>query len=93
MYGAKPLPGERVDTDELINRVAAETGLSQKTVEKITSSLFEQMTHYLEQCRPINIKDFGTFFIRPTTPTRTFKFNPSQRLRAIFGWSSTYKGK
>jgi hypothetical protein len=21
-----------------------------------------------------------------------FKFNPSQRLRALFGWSSTYRG-
>jgi DNA-binding protein HU-beta len=22
-----------------------------------------------------------------------FKFNPPQRLRKLFGWSSTYKGK
>jgi len=30
--------------------------------------------------------------VRAGRSSWVFKFNPSQRLRALFGWSSTYRG-
>lgn len=92
-YGFKPLPRERLDIKELNARVVEKSGLKISTVEKVSHCLFEEMINAFTECRPVNIKDFGTFFIRATVPTATFKFNPSQRLRALFGWSSSYKKK
>ena len=37
--------------------------------------------------------NFGTFYIDEQRSGTVFKFNPAQRLRALFGWSSTYKGE
>ena len=31
-------------------------------------------------------------YVRPERESWVFKFNPSQRLRALFGWSSSYRG-
>ena len=40
----------------------------------------------------VTLKGFGSFYVRPERSTWVFKFNPAQRLRALFGWSSSYKG-
>jgi hypothetical protein len=34
-----------------------------------------------------------SLYVRPERDSWVFKFNPSQRLRKLFGWSSTYKGE
>jgi DNA-binding protein HU-beta len=39
----------------------------------------------------VTFSGFGNFYVRPERERWVFKFNPSQRLRALFGWSSTYK--
>lgn len=40
----------------------------------------------------VTLKGFGSFYLRPERSTWVFKFTPGQRLRALFGWSSSYKG-
>jgi len=92
-YHQTPLPFKRVDTKELISRVARSSGHDSGTVGSITHHIFEEITKALEQCCPVTVRDFGTFHIKPTKPTRLFKFLPSQQLRAILGWSSNYKKK
>lgn len=92
MYGYKPPTLDKISTKDLILKVAQKTGLDQDIVEKVVDQFIEEVARSLENCHPVNIKNFGTFFIRPTAPTRTFKFNLSQKLRSILGWSSKYKG-
>jgi len=41
----------------------------------------------------VTLPGFGGFYVRPEPESWVFKFNPGQRLRALFGWSSTYAGK
>lgn len=89
----KPAILPRITDKEIIGKIADKTGVDSSTVEKVNRALFEEITNALEKCHPVNIKNFGTFFIRPITPTRTFKFSPSQRLRSILGWSSTHKNR
>ena len=89
----KPVTLPRITDKEIVSKVADKTGVDSNTVAKISQAVFKEITNALEKSHPVNIKDFGTFFIRPTTPTRTFKFSPSQRLRNILGWSSTYKNR
>jgi DNA-binding protein HU-beta len=79
---------------ELISNIASKTGVDIKTVEKVFNTAIEQIVESLKDCESVTIRNFGRFYIRPgNSRTMVFKFSPSQRLRKIFGWSSTYKGK
>lgn len=79
---------------ELITNVVNKTGLDTKTVEKVFNASIEQIVQSLKDCESVTIKNFGRFYVRPGDgDTMVFKFSPAQRLRKIFGWSSTYKGE
>ena len=84
---------DRIEKDELIERIVKRTGNSAKTVEKIVDATLGEIYEALKHRERVSLKNFGTFFVRPERESWVFKFNPSQRLRKLFGWSSTYKGK
>jgi DNA-binding protein HU-beta len=48
--------------------------------------------HSFEAGESVTIKGFGNFYIRQERSSWVFRFNPGQRLRALLGWSSSYKG-
>lgn len=77
---------------ELITQVAARTGLDSAIIETVLDAVLEEIYVTLKRGQGVTLKNFGTFFVRPERTTWVFKFNPSQRLRAVFGWSSTYTG-
>lgn len=58
-------------------------------LEAITGTLYEAF----KEGRSVTLPGFGGFYVKPKGETWAFKFNPGQKLRALFGWSSTYKGK
>lgn len=79
---------------ELIPNIAKATGVEIEIVESVFNATIEQIVRSLKQCESVTVRNFGRFYIRPGhSNTMVFKFGPSQRLRKIFGWSSTYKGK
>ena len=79
---------------ELIPNIAGEAGVEIEIAERVFNATIEQKVQSLKSCESVTIRDFGRFYIRPgDSRTMVFKFSPSQRLRKIFGWSSTYKGK
>jgi DNA-binding protein HU-beta len=84
---------ERIEKEGLIERVATRTGNSAKTVEKIVDATLEEIYEALKQGQSVTLKNFGSFYVRPERESWVFKFNASQRLRKLFGWSSTYKGE
>ncbi|MDP9316834.1 MAG: HU family DNA-binding protein [Chloroflexota bacterium] len=77
---------------ELVRHVAERMDTSEATaslwVDAVTETIFEQ----LRLGESVTLPRFGTFYVRPERTQWVFKFNPSQRLRAVLGWSSTYKG-
>lgn len=79
---------------ELIQKVAAKLGRSEEEINLVTDVWIEEIVASLKREESVSIRNFGTFYIRSShrTSTNVFKFNPSQRLRKLFGWSSTYKG-
>ena len=79
---------------ELIQNIVKETGIETKTVENVFNITIEQIVQSLKHCEGVTIRNFGRFYIdQGHGKTKIFKFSPSQRLRKIFGWSSTYKGE
>ncbi len=84
---------ERVSKGDLVSRVVQRTARDTAIVEEIVDATFAEITAALADGTPVSVRDFGTFYVRVERDRWVFKFNPSQRLRALFGWSSTYRGE
>lgn len=82
-----------MNKDELVKRVAAKTGQNKTVVAEIVDTTFEEIYQAFKREEKVTIRNFGTFYIDIRRSGTVFKFNPAQRLRKLFGWSSTYKGK
>jgi len=83
----------RIDKKELVRRISERIPEDTGTVEEIVDATLEEIYEALKQGECVSLRNFGTFYVRPERDSWVFKFNPSQRLRKLFGWSSTYKGK
>jgi DNA-binding protein HU-beta len=82
----------RIDKAELIQRVAARSRQSQVIAAEVIEATLEEIYTALKNGECVSLKNFGTFYVRPERDSWVFKFNPAQRLRKLFGWSSTYTG-
>jgi DNA-binding protein HU-beta len=77
---------------DIIHNISKRTGLDRNTVSIVFNATLDEIYNSLKRCESVTIKNFGTFYIRDGHGQQVFKFNPSQRLRKLFGWASTYKG-
>jgi DNA-binding protein HU-beta len=84
---------ERIDKKALVNLVVTRTGKDRATVEEILDATLEEIYEALKRGECVSLRNLGTFYVREGRSSWVFRFNPSQRLRKLFGWSSTYKGK
>ena len=84
---------ERVDKNELVNRVSQRVGRDTDPVREVVEATLEEIYEALKQGECVSLRNFGTFYVRPQRDTWVFKFRASQRLRKLFGWASSYKGK
>ena len=82
-----------IDKKELIHRISKRIPKGTGTVEEMVDATLEEIYEALKQGECVSLRNFGAFYVRPERDSWVFKFNPSQRLRKLFGWSSTYKGK
>jgi len=83
---------DRIDKRELLQHIARRTGESVAKVEPILDATLEEIYEALKRGESVSLRNFGTFYIDERRSGTVFKFSPSQRLRALFGWSSTYRG-
>ncbi len=82
----------RVEKPELVRLVSQRTNRDAETVSEIVDAWLEEIYQALKRGDSVSLRGFGSFYVRPERDSWVFKFNPSQRLRALFGWSSTYRG-
>ena len=65
--------------------------------EKITNAWIDACTETLidifKTGEGVTLNGLGGFYLARKYGSTLFKFNPSQRLRKLFGWSSTHKGE
>ncbi len=81
-----------ISKKELISRIAQRNGQDTKVIETILDDTLEEIYQCLKAGESVNLRNFGTFYIQVYPSSAKFKFNPSQRLRKLFNWSSSYKG-
>lgn len=84
---------DQIDKKALIALVAERVGKDDEIVEEIVEATLEEIYEALKRGQCVSLRHFGTFYVRSERRSWVFKFNPSQRLRRLFGWASTYKGK
>ena len=84
---------ERIDKKTLVARVARRAGVDEDVAAGLVEATLEEIYEALKQGECVSLRNFGTFYVRPERDSWVFKFNQSQRLRKLFGWSSSYKGK
>lgn len=89
---------DRIEREELVRLVAQRTGLDVETVGKVVDAFLDEIYQAIKRGQGVTLNGFGGFFVRPERESWVFKFNPCQNMaahfmRALFGWSSTYKGK
>ena len=82
-----------INKKDLIKRISQKVDSKPKEVESIVDATLEEIYQSLKQGESVNIRNFGTFYIKHHRDSVAFKFNPAQKLRKLFGWSSTYKGE
>jgi DNA-binding protein HU-beta len=83
----------RIEKQELIARVAARVEGDPVQVESIVEATLDEIYQALKAGEVVSLRNFGTFYVRPERASWVFRFNPSQKWRSLFGWSSTYTGE
>lgn len=84
---------ENIKKKEFIKLLAEKMNASDKTSEMWVDAYTETLYECFKNRRGVVINNLGTFYLRITSHGgQIFKFLPSQKLRALFGYSSTYKG-
>lgn len=82
----------RIHKQELTHRIAQRMNTDDKTAAAWMEAVTEEIYEALRAGDSVTLTNFGNFYVRQARSGSVFRFNPNQRLRALFGWSSTYKG-
>ena len=84
---------ENIKKKEFAELLAKKMMTDQKTAEMWIDAFSDTLYECFNQRRGVVITNPGTFYLRITSRCDSiFRFNPAQKLRSLFGWSSTYKG-
>ena len=83
---------ERIQKEELARRLAERMHTDIPTALSWVDGMLDTLYESFQAGESVTLKGFGSFYVQPERASWVFKFNPAQRLRALFGWSSTYKG-
>jgi len=82
-----------IDKTELVGVVSQRVNRKVGLVGKIVDAFLDEIYEALKRGESVSLRDFGSFYVRPERANWVFKFNPSQRLRKLLSWPSTYRGQ
>ena len=83
---------DRMGKEEVIRRLAQRMESDEETAGLWVEAVFETLYEAFKAGKGVTLPGFGGFYLDRRRDGWAFKFNPGQKLRALFGWSSTYKG-
>jgi nucleoid DNA-binding protein len=79
--------------DQIVKKVfVQQLATRMQTSEKVASEWLEAILKTLyanfKEGKGVTLTGFGGFYVQSRGRTWAFRFNPGQKLRALFGWSS-----
>ena len=84
---------DRIEKADLAKLLARRMKSDEQTASAWLDAMIESLYQCFKKGQKVTLPGLGGFYVRPGGSTCAFKFNPAQRLRALFGWSSSYKRK
>jgi Bacterial DNA-binding protein len=84
---------DRLQKKDVVHRLARRMDTDELTAEACLGTFVDTLYEAFKAGRSVTLPGFGGFYVRRHPGAWAFKFNPGQKLRALFGWSSSYKGK
>ena len=84
---------DRLKKEEFVSQLAVRMDTDEATATAWVDAIVETLYECFKAGKGVTLPGFGGFYVRPEPESWVFKFNPGQRLRALFGWSSTYAGE
>ncbi len=85
-------PKSSLSKKEFIHKLALHMDADEKTAEQWLDGVTDTLYDTFKQGHGVTLTNFGSFYVSQRKETTAFKFNPSQKLKKLFGWSSSYKG-
>jgi DNA-binding protein HU-beta len=83
---------DRIEKPDAVRLVVQRTRREHAMVEEILDAVLGELYAAFKRGESVSLRNFGSFYVRPATEQWVFRFNPAQRLRKLFGWSSTCRG-
>jgi DNA-binding protein HU-beta len=83
---------QHINKDEFVRRVAERMEVKEATAQTWVDAVLDTMYDTFRRGKGITLPGFGGFYLDRRRDGCAFRFNPGQKLRALFGWSSAYKG-
>ncbi len=71
----------------LAKRMNCNVNTASQWIDAYSETLFE----IFKNGEGVTIEGLGGFYLSRRSDSTAFKFNPSQKLKKILGWSSSYK--
>ena len=84
---------DRLKKEEFVHLLAKRMNADEATTTAWVDGVFDTLYESFKDGKGVTLPGFGGFYVRQEPASWVFKFNPGQRLRSLFGWSSTYTGK
>lgn len=74
-----------------IKKVSKQTNQLETLTATILEAGLDEIYQAMKREEKVTLVNFGTFYIDVRRNSTVFKFNPSQKWKALFGWASSYK--
>ena len=86
---------ERIATKAFIHQLARRMQTDDTVAAAWLAATVETLYDNFKAGKGVTLTGLGGFYVQPKGRGRTwaFKFNPGQKLRALFGWASSYTGR
>ena len=83
---------EKIKHQDFIKQYAKKMKCSEANAERYLNGFVETLFDNFRENRSVTITHFGNFCVSKRRDSTAFKFNPSQKLKALLGWASGYRG-
>jgi DNA-binding protein HU-beta len=84
---------DRIQKNEFVRRLAVRMNADEEMAARWVDAMIDTLYESFKAGESVTLTGFGSFYVRPERSSWVFRFNPGQKLRALFGWSSTYRGE
>lgn len=83
---------KRIEKKEFVRRIAERMQTDEAAAARWLDGVLEKMYGTFRSGHGLTLPGFGGFYLAQKRDGWAFEFNPGQRLRALIGWFSTYRG-